>query len=198
MEALTSNKIKSYPLQVDERCIKKKKKHTILPLEPVESPHPRRKNLICVTNQQHNANTASPIKPQWPHFTKFVASSAKQRQTQSSIAGHLKNAPPPPLEIYSWSDLHGGSKCLRHSNACCTAAGSSVGNLYHTLHKLIWQRNKQSSYLHQLRWILCMSFMGPSVFLSSVEGGGCCCWCDASPASSRAAASWAACFLQIN
>lgn len=101
------------------------------------------------------------------------------------------------LEKYSWGDLHAGSKRLRHSNAYCTAEGPSVGNLYHTLHKLIWQRNKQSSYLHQLRWILCMSFMGPSAFHGSVEGGGCCCWCDASSASSRAAASWEFCFHKI-
>lgn len=45
-----------------------------------------------------------------------------------------------------------------HSNAHCTADGPSVGNLYHTPHKLIWQWHKQRSYLHQLWWILCMSF----------------------------------------
>lgn len=168
MKALTSNKIKSYPLQIDERCIKRKSLiWNILLQGPVESAHPRRKNTILVTKQQHNANTAGLIKLHRPHFPNFATSSAEEQQTP--ILGCWSSEICAP---FRWRYIHGVTSTLA-PNALDTVmhtALQTVGNLYHTLHKLIWQRNKQSSYLHQLRWILCMSFMGPSAFHSSVEG----------------------------
>lgn len=160
----------------------------------MESAHPRRKNTILVTKQQHNANTAGLIKLHRPHFPNFATSSAKEQQTP--ILGCWSSEICAP---FRWRYIHGVTSTLAQNafDTVMHTALQTVGNLYHTLHKLIWQRNKQSSYLHQLRWILCMSFTGPSAFHSSVEGGCCCCWCDASSASSRAAASWVSCFPKI-